>query len=46
MTAYTATVRWNRDDAVFADGRYSRAHARAFDGGIATSVKTRVWVET
>ena len=33
MTTYTATVRWLRNDAAFSDGRYSRAHQWAFDGG-------------
>jgi organic hydroperoxide reductase OsmC/OhrA len=33
MTAYTATVTWNREDAVFTDKRYSRAHQWSFDGG-------------
>ncbi|MEO6359033.1 MAG: OsmC family protein [Sphingomicrobium sp.] len=33
MTTYTATIRWNRDGAVYTDGRYSRAHEWAFDGG-------------
>jgi organic hydroperoxide reductase OsmC/OhrA len=34
MSTYTATVRWNRrtEDA-FTDGKYSRAHEWAFDGG-------------
>ena len=34
MSTYTATVRWSRrtDDA-YTDGRYSRAHEWAFDGG-------------
>ena len=34
MSTYTATVRWKRgaDDA-FAQGRYTRAHEWAFDGG-------------
>jgi organic hydroperoxide reductase OsmC/OhrA len=31
---YTATVRWQRDGAVFTDRRYSRAHVLVFDGGI------------
>jgi organic hydroperoxide reductase OsmC/OhrA len=31
---YTATVRWERGEAAFADRRYSRAHVWAFDGGI------------
>ncbi len=29
---YTATVRWERGEAVFTDGRYSRAHRLIFDG--------------
>lgn len=33
MHQYTATVRWNRNDAVFNDRRYSRAHVWSFDGG-------------
>lgn len=32
--AYTATVAWSRGDAVFKDGRYSRAHELRFDGGV------------
>lgn len=34
MAAYTATITWTRDDAVFSDGKYSRAHEISFDGGI------------
>jgi organic hydroperoxide reductase OsmC/OhrA len=34
MAAYTATVIWERGDAVFTDGRYSRAHEISFDGGV------------
>jgi organic hydroperoxide reductase OsmC/OhrA len=34
---HTATVRWQRDDAVFSDRRYSRGHVWSFDGG--TEVK-------
>ena len=34
MSAYTATVTWSRDDAVFTDGKYSRAHTVSFDGGV------------
>jgi organic hydroperoxide reductase OsmC/OhrA len=30
---HTATIRWQRGDAVFIDQRYSRAHTWAFDGG-------------
>src|SRR5687767_7443855 len=33
MTTYTATVRWTRSGATYTDGRYSRAHEWAFDGG-------------
>ena len=34
MSLYTATVTWARDGAVFTDGKYSRAHTIAFDGGV------------
>ncbi len=34
MSAYTATVTWARDGAVFTDGKYSRAHTVSFDGGV------------
>lgn len=34
MSAYTATVTWSREDAVFTDGKYSRAHVISFDGGV------------
>ena len=33
MSTYTATIRWNRSGATYTDGRYSRAHEWAFDGG-------------
>jgi organic hydroperoxide reductase OsmC/OhrA len=33
MHAYTCTVEWTRGDAVFSDGKYSRAHHWLFDGG-------------
>ena len=34
MSAYTATIRWNRSPAeTYTDGRYSRAHEWTFDGG-------------
>lgn len=29
---YTATIRWERGEAVFTDGRYPRAHRLVFDG--------------
>jgi organic hydroperoxide reductase OsmC/OhrA len=31
---YTATIRWDRGSAAFADNRYSRAHRWQFDGGV------------
>ncbi len=34
MSSYTATLTWMRGDDVFSDGKYSRAHEIAFDGGI------------
>jgi organic hydroperoxide reductase OsmC/OhrA len=34
MSSHTATLLWTRDDAVFTDGKYSRAHEISFDGGI------------
>ena len=34
MASYTATTRWTRGDATFADNRYSRAHTWNFDGGV------------
>ena len=34
MSEYHATVRWERDGAVFVDNRYSRRHRWQFDGGI------------
>ena len=33
MITCTATVSWQRNEAVFIDNRYSRAHAWRFDGG-------------
>src|SRR5271163_1119536 len=34
MATYTSTVRWSRKpEERFLDGRYSRAHEWAFDGG-------------
>jgi organic hydroperoxide reductase OsmC/OhrA len=34
LAAYSATIHWQRGDQVFTDGRYSRAHAWQFDGGL------------
>jgi organic hydroperoxide reductase OsmC/OhrA len=31
---YSATVRWERNGAVFTDNRYSRGHEWSFDGGV------------
>lgn len=33
MSVYTATVTWRRGEQPFADGKYSRGHEIAFDGG-------------
>jgi organic hydroperoxide reductase OsmC/OhrA len=34
MSEYAVTVRWQRGEAPFTDGRYSRAHTWIFDGGV------------
>jgi organic hydroperoxide reductase OsmC/OhrA len=34
MSEYKATIKWQRNGAVFTDKRYSRAHAWTFDGGV------------
>ena len=34
MATATATIEWQRGDAVFTDNRYSRAHQWVFDGGV------------
>jgi organic hydroperoxide reductase OsmC/OhrA len=34
MSSYQATVHWQRGDAEFSGGRYSRGHIWHFDGGI------------
>lgn len=33
MSAHHARLLWQRDDARFTDGRYSRRHQWCFDGG-------------
>ncbi len=33
MSTYTATLTWKRGDQAFSDGKYSRGHDIAFDGG-------------
>ncbi len=33
MTEHTATIAWSRDGAAFSDGKFSRRHSWAFDGG-------------
>jgi organic hydroperoxide reductase OsmC/OhrA len=33
MNQHSATIRWEKGDARFLDGRYSRAHTWTFDGG-------------
>jgi organic hydroperoxide reductase OsmC/OhrA len=34
MTTYTAKITWTRGEQPFLDGKYSRAHVIAFDGGV------------
>lgn len=34
MSTYTATLTWRRDEQPFSDGKYSRGHEIAFDGGV------------
>ncbi len=34
MSTYTATLTWKRGDQAFSDGKYSRGHEIAFDGGV------------
>jgi organic hydroperoxide reductase OsmC/OhrA len=34
MSEHLAEVRWQRNGAVFTDGRFSRAHVWRFDGGV------------
>ncbi len=34
MSAYLATIRWERGDQPFIDERYSRGHTWSFDGGV------------
>ncbi len=34
MSNHTAKTQWNRDGAVFSDGKYSRGHLISFDGGV------------
>lgn len=34
MSKYKSVVEWRREDAVFTDNRYSRAHRWTFDGGV------------
>ena len=33
MSLHTASLSWRRGDALFADGKYPRAHTVSFDGG-------------
>ncbi len=33
MSIYTATITWQRNEAIFTDNRYTRAHVWQFDGG-------------
>jgi organic hydroperoxide reductase OsmC/OhrA len=40
MSAYSATVAWERKEAVFTDNRYSRSHVWRFDGGAEVSASS------
>ena len=45
MSTYTATVRWSRSaPEAFTDGRYSRAHQWAFDGGAVVAASSSPYV--
>jgi organic hydroperoxide reductase OsmC/OhrA len=34
VAEYKAVISWRRDDAIFTDNRYRRAHVWSFDGGV------------
>lgn len=34
MSEHLATIRWQRGDAAFAGGKFSRVHSWSFDGGV------------
>ena len=40
MSSYLATITWQRNEAVFTDNRYSRAHIWQFDGGCTVSASS------
>ena len=40
MSNHTASILWERGDAVFTDGKYARTHQASFDGGVGLAVTT------
>lgn len=40
MSKHIATVHWQRDQQVFIDSRYSRAHQWQFDGGVSVAASS------
>ncbi|MEN9855648.1 MAG: hypothetical protein RL186_213 [Pseudomonadota bacterium] len=40
MSQHTAYIRWEREGAVFTDGKYARTHLARFDGGVEVAVTT------
>jgi organic hydroperoxide reductase OsmC/OhrA len=40
VSTHTASIAWERGDAVFTDGKYARTHQASFDGGVGLAVTT------
>jgi len=40
MAEYRATIQWTRGSAAFRDGKYSRGHTWAFDGGVSVAASS------
>ena len=40
MSKHTAVVKWERDNSLFNDGKYSRVHHWTFDGGAVVSASS------
>jgi organic hydroperoxide reductase OsmC/OhrA len=40
VSNHTASILWERGDAVFTDGKYARTHQASFDGGVGLAVTT------
>jgi len=38
VSNHTASILWERGDAVFTDGKYARTHQASFDGGVGLAV--------